>query len=308
MKEKAMLQHAAAIHHRELLATTGVKLCGFTAALLPFCIGLFLFMRGSETFLVFGHSLQEFLFSGQWAPSDTASGGGQVGAAMFISGSLVICLLALLFALPVSLAAAIYMTEIASPSSRRYVQPFIELFTGIPSVIYGWIGLTVLIPFLRKFFTMPFGFSVLSASLVLATMIFPVITMMASDAMMAVPKSLRDAAYGLGATRWEIIRTVVLPSARTGIFTGIVLGLARALGEALAVAMVVGQMKVFPTSLFLPATAMTTVIASDMGSAMEGGEYNAALWTLALLLFVISFILIFIIHHVGKKRLKGADQ
>lgn len=79
MKEKAMLQHAAAIHHRELLATTGVKLCGFTAALLPFCIGLFLFMRGSETFLVFGHSLQEFLFSGQWAPSDTASGGGQVG-------------------------------------------------------------------------------------------------------------------------------------------------------------------------------------------------------------------------------------
>lgn len=168
-----MLQHAAAIHHRELLATTGVKLCGFTAALLPFCIGLFLFMRGSETFLVFGHSLQEFLFSGQWAPSDTASGGGQVGAAMFISGSLVICLLALLFALPVSLAAAIYMTEIASPSSRRHVQPFIELFTGIPSVIYGWIGLTVLIPFLRKFFTMPFGFSVLSASLVLATMIFP---------------------------------------------------------------------------------------------------------------------------------------
>ena len=294
MKEKAMLQHAAAIHHRELLATTGVKLCGFTAALLPFCIGLFLFMRGSETFLVFGHSLQEFLFSGQWAPSDTASGGGQVGAAMFISGSLVICLLALLFALPVSLAAAIYMTEIASPSSRRHVQPFIELFTGIPSVIYGWIGLTVLIPFLRKFFTMPFGFSVLSASLVLATMIFPVITMMASDAMMAVPKSLRDAAYGLGATRWETIRTVVLPSARTGIFTGI--------------AMVVGQMKVFPTSLFLPATAMTTVIASDMGSAMEGGEYNAALWTLALLLFVISFILIFIIHHVGKKRLKGADQ
>ena len=132
MKEKAMLQHAAAIHHRELLATTGVKLCGFTAALLPFCIGLFLFMRGSETFLVFGHSLQEFLFSGQWAPSDTASGGGQVGAAMFISGSLVICLLALLFALPVSLAAAIYMTEIASPSSRRHVQPFIELFTGIP--------------------------------------------------------------------------------------------------------------------------------------------------------------------------------
>ena len=120
------------------------------------------------------------------------------------------------------------------------------MFTGIPSVIYGWVGLTVLVPFLRKIFPMPFGFSVLAAALVLAVMIFPVITTMAADAMLAVPKSWRDASYGLGATRWETIRNVILSAAQRGIFTGVVLGLARALGEALAVAMVIGQMKRFP--------------------------------------------------------------
>ena len=131
---------------------------------------------------------------------------------------------------------------------------------------------------------------------------------MAADAMLAVPKSWRDASYGLGATRWETIRNVILPAAQRGIFTGVVLGLARALGEALAVAMVIGQMKRFPTSLFLPASTMTTVIANDMGGAMEGGEYSAALWTLGLLLFVISFILIFIIHTFGKDPLKLEEE
>lgn len=118
--------------------------------------------------------------------------------------------------------------------------------------------MTVLIPALRHIFPMPFGFSVLAAGIVLAVMIFPTITTMSADAMAAVPKSWREASYGLGATRWETIAHVVLPAAKSGIFTGIILGLARALGEALAVAMVIGQMKVFPTSLFLPASTLTT--------------------------------------------------
>ena len=125
--------------------------------------------------------------------------------------------------------------------------------------------MTVLIPALRHIFPMPFGFSVLAAGIVLAVMIFPTITTMAADAMAAVPKSWREASYGLGATRWETIAHVVLPAAKSGIFTGIILGLARALGEALAVAMVIGQMKVFPTSLFLPASTLTTAISADMG-------------------------------------------
>ena len=124
--------------------------------------------------------------------------------------------------------------------------------------------------------------------------------------MAAVPKSWREASYGLGATRWETIAHVVLPAAKSGIFTGIILGLARALGEALAVAMVIGQMKVFPTSLFLPASTLTTAISADMGGAMEGGEYNAALWTMALVLFLLSFLFIFIIHQINAASdLKG---
>ena len=292
------------VRRQEAMSKTVITAFGVAAAALPFLMAAFLLMKGSGTFVEFHHSISEFLFSSAWKPSDTMEGGGTVGAAMFISGSLVTCLLSLVFALPVSLAAAIYMSEMATPALQRTVRPIVEMFTGIPSVIYGWIGLTVLVPFLQKIFPMPFGFSVLAASIVLAIMIFPVITTMAADAMLAVPKSYRDASYGLGATRWETIRQVVVPPAHRGIFTGIVLGLARALGEALAVAMVIGQMKRFPTSLFMPASTMTTVIANDMGGAMEGGEYNAALWTLALLLFLMSFVLIFIIHHTNSGKLK----
>ncbi|WP_427114009.1 phosphate ABC transporter permease subunit PstC [Megasphaera sueciensis] len=293
-------------HRDERAARFLITICGIGAALVPFFIGGFLLLKGSDTFLLFGHSLGEFLLSGQWAPSDTAVGGGHVGAAMFLSGSLVTCGLALLISLPLSISTAIFMTEIASPRTRRLIQPAVELFTGIPSVVYGWIGLTVLIPFLRHFFTMPYGFSLLAAGCVLAVMIFPTITTMSADAMAAVPKTWREASYGLGATRWETIARIVIPAARGGIFTGIILGLARALGEALAVAMVIGQMKVFPTSLFLPASTLTTAIASDMGGAMEGGEYSAALWTMALLLFLLSFLFIFVIHRINRaSQLKG---
>lgn len=293
-------QQLRQVHRSESLSRLGMTACGMGAALLPFLMAAFLFWKGSSTFWAFGHSLQEFLFSATWAPYDGLTGGGNVGAAMFSSGSLVTCFLALLFALPLSLATAIYLAEMASPTVRHVLRPVVELFTGIPSVIYGWVGVTVLVPLLQQLFPIPYGFSVLAAAIVLAVMIFPVITTMTADAMLAVPQSWRDASYGLGATRWETICHVILPSARRGILTGVILGLARALGEAMAVAMVIGQMKRFPSSLFLPASTMTTVLANDMGGAMEGGEYSAALWTLALLLFGISFALIFTIHHFGR--------
>lgn len=293
-------------HRNEKAARFIITVCGIGMALVPLLIGGFLCLKGIDTFTTFGHGIGEFLFSGQWNPSDTAEGGGHVGAGMFLAGSLVTCVLSLAITLPICMATAIFMTEIAEPRTRRFIQPAIELFTGIPSVVYGWIGMTVLIPFLRLFFPMPYGFSVLAGGIVLAVMIFPTITTMAADAMNAVPKQWRDASYGLGATRWETIFHVVLPAARGGIFTGIILGLARALGEALAVAMVIGQMKVFPTSLFKPASTLTTAIASDMGGAMEGGEYSAALWTIALILFLLSFLFIYMIHRLNDmSELKG---
>jgi phosphate transport system permease protein len=278
-------------------------------ALVPILIGLFLFFKGTVTFTQFHHSLTEFLFSGVWNPSDTAEGGGQVGAAIFLTGTLAVCLLSLVLSMPFSMATAIFMTEMTTPKVRRLLQPAVELFTGIPSVVYGFVGMTVLIPFLKSIFPMPFSFSLLAAGIVLAIMIFPTITTMTADALASVPKSWREASYGLGATRWETIAHVVLPAAKSGIATGVILGLTRAMGEALAVAMVIGQMKIFPTSLFMPASTLTTAISADMGGAMEGGEYNAALWSMALVLFILSFAFIYLIHHINEvSSLKGGRQ
>ena len=181
-----------------------------------------------------------------------------------------------------------------------------EIFVGIASVVYGWIGLTILVPLIKNIFNLRFGFSVLAAGIVLAVMIFPTITSLAADALRSIPKSYRAASYGLGATRWQTIAKVVVPAAVTGLMTAVILGLARAFGEALAVAMVIGKMRAFPTSLLSPTNNLTAAIAADMGGAMEGSEYNIALWTMALLLFIISLACIFAIHFLTAKGGKQA--
>lgn len=277
-----------------------VTACGLFIILLTLSIGAFLFYKGTGTFTIYHHSIAEFLFSSSWNPADDFSGGGQVGAAIFIAGSLSICLLALLIATPFSLAAAIFMSEISPKISEHLLRPAVEIFVGIPSVVYGWVGLTVLVPFIENLFHIPVGFSILAGSIVLAVMIFPSITSVSADSLRQIPQEYREAAYGLGSTRWQVISRVVLPAARPGIFTGIILGLARAFGEALAVAMVIGKMKAFPKNLLSPTNNLTAAIASDMGGATEGGEYNLALWTMALLLLIISFTCILIVRRLSK--------
>ena len=279
--------------------------CGILLIVLTLAIGIFLFYKGMGTFTTYGHSLSEFLFSSQWAPSDDVNGGGKVGAAIYIFGSISTCALALLIATPFSLATAIFMTEISPRLGKRFVQPAVEIFVGIPSVVYGWIGLTILVPFIKNLFDLRFGFSVLAAGIVLAIMIFPTITSLTADALRSIPKSFRAAAYGLGATRWQSISTVVVPAAKNGIMTAVILGLARAFGEALAVAMVIGKTRAFPSSILEPTNNLTAAIAADMGGAMEGSEYNIALWTMALLLFLISLGFIFLIHHINAKGEKA---
>ena len=275
--------------------------CGLLMIVLTIAIGAFLCWKGMGTFTTYGHSISEFLFSSAWAPADTEEGGGKVGAAIFIVGSILVCLLALLIAVPFSIGAAIFMTEISPSIGTRILQPTVEIFVGIPSVVYGWIGLTILVPFIKDTFDLTHGFSVLAAGIVLSVMIFPTIASMAAEAIRGVPDSYRMASYGLGATRWQTIYKVIVPAARSGIFTGIVLGLARAFGEALAVAMVIGKTKAFPEDIFSPTSNLTTAIASDMGGAMEGGEYNIALWSMALLLFITSLLFIGLIHYIAHK-------
>ena len=261
---------------------------GLLVIVITICIGAFLVYKGSGTFTIFHHSLSDFLFSADWGPADNAEGGGTVGALIFIVGSLCTCGLALLIATPFALGSAIFM--------------IVEIFAGIPSVVYGWVGLTVLIPAIKKLFGLQVGHSILAAGIVLALMIFPTISNVAADSISSVPKDYRMAAYGLGSTRWQSIYKVVLPAAGSGILSGIILGLARAFGEALAVAMVIGQTTALPTGIFSTTKSLTTEIAAQMGNATEGGEMKTALWTMALLLFVLSLIFILLIHYFSRPK------
>ena len=278
-KEKSMFV-------REYLWRDLMTVCGLFVILLTIVIGAFLVYKGSSTFLVYRHSFLEFLGSADWAPEDNMAGGGSIGALIFIAGSLCTCGLALLIATPFSLGSAIFITEISPEFGEKFYRPVVEIFAGIPSVVYGWVGLTVLVPAIKTVFDRQVGHSILAAGLVLAVMIF------------SVPKECRMAAYGLGSTRWQTIYRIVVPAAAPGIISGVILGLARAFGEALAVAMVIGQTTALPTSIFSTTKTLTTEIAAQMGNAMEGGEMKSALWTMALLLFAISLFFIFLIHHV----------
>lgn len=275
--------------------------CGILLIFLTLAIGIFLTYKGIGTFTTYNHSVAEFLFSDKWSPSDYLEGGGNVGAAVYIFGSISTCFLAILITIPFSLGTAIFMTDISPNLGMKFIQPAIEIFVGIPSVVYGWMGLTILVPLIKDIFDLRVGFSVLTASIVLAIMIFPTITSLAADALKSIPKHYRLASYGLGATRWQTITQVVVPAARKGIITAVILGLARAFGEALAVAMVIGKTRAFPDSILSPTNNLTAAIASDMGGAMEGSEYNIALWTMALLLFLISLSCIVIVRYFGNR-------
>ncbi|MDX8418055.1 phosphate ABC transporter permease subunit PstC [Absicoccus intestinalis] len=294
MKQKGMFAKEYA--WRGLATIGGVFVIGLTLV-----IGAFLVYKGSGTFLIFKHTLSEFIGSTNWGPVDNSGGGGTVGALIFICGSLATCGLALLIATPLSLGSAIFMTEISPKFGEKFFRPVVQIFAGIPSVVYGWVGLTVLVPAIKSVFHVQVGQSILAACIVLAVMIFPTITSMASDAIAAVPKTNRDGAYGLGSTRWQAIYRVIVPAAKSGIISSIIMGLARAFGEALAVAMVIGQTTAMPKGLLSRSKTITTEIAAQMGNAMEGGELKTALWTLALLLFLISLLFIWIIHRINRE-------
>ncbi len=241
----------SALFRKEYLGRGVVSGCGLSIILITVMIGIFLLYKGTLVFTKFDHSIFEFLFSAEWSPMDSPTeGGGQIGASIYIVGSLITCALALAIATPFSMAAAIFMSDISPRFGSKVLQPAVEIFVGIPSIIYGWVGLTVLVPFIYKVFDAPVaGYSVLAAGIVLAIMIFPTITTVSTDALRAVSQDYRSAAFGLGSTRWQVIKNVVVPTAMPGILTGIILGLARAFGEALAVAMVLGRSRKFAESI-----------------------------------------------------------
>lgn len=272
-----------------------------TAIISTVIIVIFISAKGLSTFFTDGINVRDFLFSTQWFPDRPAEEGGpQVGILAFITGSVIVSMLAVFLSAPLSIACAVFISEIAPNWGRRVLQPAIEILAGIPSVVYGYIGLSVLVPFIRNNLG-GLGFSILAGFLVLSVMILPTIVSISTDTLRALPGEWKEAAYALGSTRWQAIRLVLLPAARSGLMTGIVLGLARAFGEALAVQMVIGNTRKIPASVLDPVITLTSAITMDMGNTPLGSLWNNALWSMGLLLLVMSFSFILLIRYITYK-------
>ncbi|MEC1548366.1 phosphate ABC transporter permease subunit PstC [Bacillus rugosus] len=276
-----------------------VTACALIMIATSVAITIFLGVKGLQSFLVNGVSPIEFLTSLNWNPTDTDP---KYGVLPFIFGSFAVTILSALIAAPLGIAGAIFMTEIAPNWGKKVLQPVIELLVGIPSVVYGFIGLTVLVPFIAQFKSSGTGHSLLAGTIVLSIMILPTITSISADAMASLPKSLREGSYALGATRWQTIRKVLVPAAFPTLMTAVVLGMARAFGEALAVQMVIGNTRALPESLFDTAGTLTTIITLNMGHTTYGSVENNTLWSMGLVLLVMSFLFILLIRYLSSRR------
>ncbi|MCC9860771.1 phosphate ABC transporter permease subunit PstC, partial [Streptococcus agalactiae] len=260
---------------------------------------IFVAQKGLSTFFVDGVKLTDFLFNTKWEPSAKS-----FGALPMIAGSFIVTILSAIIATPFAIGAAVFMTEISPKYGSKILQPAVELLVGIPSVVYGFIGLQIIVPFVRSIFGGT-GFGILSGVCVLFVMILPTVTFMTVDSLRAVPRHYKEASLAMGATRWQTIWRVILNAARPGIFTAIVFGMARAFGEALAIQMVVGNSAILPTSLTTPAATLTSVLTMGIGNTVMGTVQNNVLWSLALVLLIMSLAfntVIKLITREGKKN------
>ena len=279
----------------------------------------FIFWQGVQLFVTDGVPIGQIL-STTWQP-DAMNGPTTFGLLPFIAGTFLVTLVALLISTPLSVGLALFLSEIAPNWARSIVQPALEIFVGIPSVVWGWLGITILVPFLSHTFhdgltiSLPVvgevfqvpgfltGFSWLAGSLILSIMILPTITSVSYDSFRAIPQELRTGSLALGTTRWQTIRHLLIPSALTGVLTAVVLGMTRAAGEALAVQMVIGNSPTMPSAITEPVTTLTSQITLDMGNTVFGQPWQNALWTMSLVLLIISITAVMFVRLLNKRRM-----
>ncbi|NPV83869.1 MAG: phosphate ABC transporter permease subunit PstC [Candidatus Aminicenantes bacterium] len=269
------------LEKNDRLVRLGLLMIALSAISVLAIITLFIFEQGTP--IMFRYGFKSFLLGQDWYPSEKS-----FGLLPMIVGSLMVTFGALIIGVPLGLASAIFLTEFSHRRLTRILKPVIELLAGIPSVVYGFIGLMFLVPFIRDNFGGP-GLSVLAASLILGIMILPTVISIAIDSIRAVPDSYREGSIALGATRWQTVRMVVLPAARSGIIAGIILGMGRAIGETMAVIMVAGNAADIPGSILAPVRTLTSNIALEM--AYASGEHREALFATGVILFIIIMIL-----------------
>jgi phosphate transport system permease protein len=268
--------------------TVLVFIAGISAILL--IIGIFAFvLREGFGFIATRFDFAEFFGSIAWRP--TSDRHPTYGALALIVGTASVTGLSVLVAVPFSLGAAVYIAEFAGKRSREVLKILVELLAAIPSVVWGFIGLVIMNPLIIKWFHVPVGLGVLNAGVILGLMAAPIMTTIAEDALKAVPDSYREAAEALGATRWQVATRVVLPAAKNGLVAAMLLGVGRGFGETMAVLMASGHAINLPTSVFDSVRALTATIAAELGETAMGSEHYEALFTLGILLFMVTFVI-----------------
>lgn len=299
MKNQELEKQLTSPSKNSRLEKFGRGITFFCLVLIVFIVAMilvFVAQKGLSTFFVNKVNPLAFLFGGKWNPSS-----GSFGALPMILGSFIVTILSAIIATPIAIGAAVFMTEISPKYGAKILQPAIELLTGIPSVVYGFIGLQVIVPFVRSIFGGT-GFGILSGVCVLFVMILPTVTFMTVDSLKAVPRHYKEASLAMGATRWQTIWRVILNAARPGIFTAVIFGMARAFGEALAIQMVVGNSAVIPTSLTTPAATLTSILTMGIGNTVMGTVQNNVLWSLALVLLLMSLGFNMLVKFITRER------
>jgi phosphate transport system permease protein len=269
----------------EVIVESLVRVSGISAIVFVVLVFLFLLREGVPAF--FEVKLGN-LFGTRWYPTFSL-----YGIVPLILGSLVVTVGAIVIALPLGVATAVYIRELAPRWLRDILKPLVEVLAGIPSVVLGFLGMIALAPLLRTHLNLPTGLSAFAGSLMLAYMALPTIISVADDAIDAVPKSYRDAALSLGANHWQTIWRVVLPAASSGVIVGVMLGIGRAIGETMAVLMVTGNAARMPEGLaafFQPVRTMTATIAAEMGEVASGSTHYHVLFAVGIVLFLITFL------------------
>ena len=288
-------------HWLEFTIEAVIRVLGFSTIGFVLLIFLFLLREGGQTF--FEVPLAN-LFGTRWYPTF-----GLYGILPLLLGSVLVTVSAIAIALPLGLATAVFVREVAPRWAREILKPLIEVLAGIPSVVLGFFGMTLIAPALRVTFDLPTGLTAFSGALILAYMALPTIISVAEDALDAVPKSYRDAGLALGATQWQIIWRVVVPAARSGIVVAVMLGMGRAIGETMAVMMVTGNAARMPLgldALFRPVRTMTATIAAEMGEVANGSTHFHVLFAIGIILFVVTFLInLTAAASIFKKRRRG---
>ena len=265
-----------------------VFLGGISAIL--FILGIFLFIsREGWGFVAGPFRVKEFFGSIVWRPTSEAN--PRYGILALIAGTASVTGLAMAVSVPFSLGAAIFIAEFARGKLRESLKVLVELLAAIPSVVWGFVGLTIMNPLIIETFEVPVGLGILNAGVILGLMAAPIMTTIAEDALKAVPDTYREAAEAMGATRWQVVRRVVLPAARNGLVAAILLGVGRGFGETMAVLMASGHSINLPTSVFDSVRALTATIAAEMGETAAGSEHYRALFTLGIMLFCVTFVI-----------------